>query len=560
MSKRHSAAIAVCAALGSYAHAGAQVDVRAIMVSDEALPLGGTVPLFSAPDLNAAGEVAFLKAVHRGRLASEAYVTSNGVVTPIELPGAVAAVSEIVLGDGGEVILLSLGINGSELVQDLWMYAQGSAGRVIGAGASAPGIKGAEMQFIGAGLAMNPQGQVAFDGTLRRGPGGIGEDNDTALWSFTSGSTSLVAHADAQAFPGALFTNFTPPVINNSGQMAWGSLLRAASNGSYIGNGAFIGNVGGGTATQITRTGLTAPGTGKRFELLYAPDINNAGDLAFSAFLRRCPTCGIGADNDTGVWTYSGGVLRAVAATGHEAPGLNGATFHRLLPPAINGAGEIAFPGYLQVGGNIELSNDAGVWVARPDGSMELLAREGRVAPGTSGALFSTFDGGTGDHAGLNINIHGDVAFTATLRSGKSKVHDGNDGGLWVYSRERDELILIVREGDPVDVNGKPRIVSAIWFARGSGLEDGRAAGLNNAGQIAFSLDFTDGTGGVFIATLPPPCAGDLDGDGDADPFDLQAFLDAWHAGDPAADLNGDGRFTGRDVSAFVHTWIEGCP
>ena len=83
---------------------------------------------------------------------------------------------------------------------------------------------------------------------------------------------------------------------------------------------------------------------------------------------------------------------------------------------------------------------------------------------------------------------------------------------------------------------------------------------INNAGQVAFAAFLRNGTIGVFVATPAAGCAGDLNGDGVLDFFDVSAFLNGYNAMDPIADFTGDGVFDFFDVSAFLGAYNAGCP
>lgn len=63
-----------------------------------------------------------------------------------------------------------------------------------------------------------------------------------------------------------------------------------------------------------------------------------------------------------------------------------------------------------------------------------------------------------------------------------------------------------------------------------------------------------------MIASCTPACAGDLDGNGVLDFFDVSTFLNAYNTNDPIADLDGNGEFNFFDVSAFVNAFAAGCP
>jgi hypothetical protein len=74
---------------------------------------------------------------------------------------------------------------------------------------------------------------------------------------------------------------------------------------------------------------------------------------------------------------------------------------------------------------------------------------------------------------------------------------------------------LVARTGDLFDVNDDPliedmRTISVVNMVGGSGGEDGLGISFNDAGQLAFNLFFTDGTGGIFVATIPEPATATL--------------------------------------------------
>ena len=55
-------------------------------------------------------------------------------------------------------------------------------------------------------------------------------------------------------------------------------------------------------------------------------------------------------------------------------------------------------------------------------------------------------------------------------------------------------------------------------------------------------------------------CAGDLNGDGNLNFFDVSAFLTMYQSQHPQADMNGDGEFNFFDVSAFLVAYQGECP
>lgn len=67
----------------------------------------------------------------------------------------------------------------------------------------------------------------------------------------------------------------------------------------------------------------------------------------------------------------------------------------------------------------------------------------------------------------------------------------------------------------------------------------------------------------VDVVSLIPsnaPCMADFNGDGDVNFFDVQEFLAAFSANDPAADFNGDELINFFDVQIFLGLFSDGCP
>ena len=82
-----------------------------------------------------------------------------------------------------------------------------------------------------------------------------------------------------------------------------------------------------------------------------------------------------------------------------------------------------------------------------------------------------------------------------------------NDRGLFLYDPTLGP-ILIAREGDLFDVGGGDlRTISPTGIAIADSPFYNRSS-LGDDGRLVFALYFTDGTGGVFVATVPEPgCA-----------------------------------------------------
>ena len=64
----------------------------------------------------------------------------------------------------------------------------------------------------------------------------------------------------------------------------------------------------------------------------------------------------------------------------------------------------------------------------------------------------------------------------------------------------------------------------------------------------------------VGSVTLANPCPSDITNDGVLNNSDINAFVNAFIAMDPAADFNADGSFNNTDINLFVNGFLDGCP
>jgi hypothetical protein len=134
---------------------------------------------------------------------------------------------------------------------------------------------------------------------------------------------------------------------------------------------------------------------------------------------------------------------------------------------------------------------------------MLLVVREGSQAPGTpAGTVFFGFPT-IGTATPPTFNAAGAVAFTTLLRG--DDVTASNDRGLWAQD-DNGVLNLVLRKGDLFEVAaGDFRTISFISAIIAGGDEGGRSTFFNADGTLAFRLDFTDGTSGIFTAAVPEP-------------------------------------------------------
>jgi hypothetical protein len=173
----------------------------------------------------------------------------------------------------------------------------------------------------------------------------------------------------------------------------------AAVAGARATEGVFLASEG--MLKTIALSGNDAPGvfTGT-FVQFDAPTINNWDDVAFVATVRR------GRDTFQALYLYSGGKLRKLVAEGERLPPPNRGTFDKFGVPAINNKGVIAFPAALENAAVL-----GGIFVAGTR-DLRLLLGVGEVMP--SGAMLVQFS------ERVAINDGDNVALSAHLRSGNA--------------------------------------------------------------------------------------------------------------------------------------------
>ncbi len=220
------------------------------------------------------------------------------------------------------------------------------------------------------------------------------------------------------------------------------------------------------TFETVALSGDVAPGTdGATFTTRFRqPVLNASGNTAFYAELADA-----GLANQ-GIWK-EGASLDLVVRRGDAAPGAAGTTFSRFSSsPAINDSGNTAFTARI-AGATVTSSDDTGIW--KEGVSIDLVVREGDVAPGTGGATFL----GNFDSFGLSValNDSGNTAFRGFLTG-----TTGTNAGI--FKEAGASIGLVARKGDAA-----PDIAGATFSSFG-------APGLGDSGNTAF-VSFLSGAG-----------------------------------------------------------------
>lgn len=255
---------------------------------------------------------------------------------------------------------------------------------VMRKGDVAPGTGGKKFGNPQGLPSLNNAGHAAFRAAL------LNPDNTSAgtgLWTGSSNADlTLIAHRGDPGPTGGVFSGFSHPEFNNSGEIAFDAHMTTHLAIWFWKAGVF---------TQVARTGVTdpaqgGPGGGAKFagflgELGKGPNLNGKGEVAFLGVLSNL---------NQGIWIWRKdpvtgvGALTAVAQSGEAAPGtaLTFAVYPNcsnsdpcFKTPVLNNQGAVAFPARLSDG-------SFGIWVWNGS-TLTLVARTGdqlTVAPGDS--------------------------------------------------------------------------------------------------------------------------------------------------------------------------------
>ncbi|MEQ8210678.1 MAG: hypothetical protein RH917_12680 [Lacipirellulaceae bacterium] len=354
------------------------------------------------------------------------------------------------------------------------------------------------------GLVINDSNIAAFRGQLRGT--NINFRNDRGIWLWDEGQLRVIARGGTagaqgpQLADGSLFGNFNSRLhIDNQGRVGF-----SANADSTVGVWQFDGAMNVPIVVSGT-DGPLGPGLGAGVEIANASlfGMTNDGVMAIAGQLDDASRTGyiIRADGQ------SKEVIAMAGTNGPMGPGFGNETWRFVGTPAIASNGQMSFSGQLSQSGSA-------LWKLTPSG-VEPFATQtlsGPLGPGLGdGVAFSVF---VGDHT---INSSGQTAFMARL--GGVGIDSTNNFGLWAHHEGRN--VLIARKGDLVDTDPTEaelfKTVADIhtfgFFGslqrsgslQASGGEGGAVRWLNDAGELAYLLEFTDGSVGLFVAKIPEP-------------------------------------------------------
>ena len=367
--------------------------------------------------------------------------------------------------------------NGISITNDrgLWSYFDTTGTLVLQEGVhSGAGVPSSSFNSF-VMPSVNDNGVLAFNANLNTNLA-VSTATRSGIWKYPGSSTGgvLLARAgmlDAPGLDNKSFLSFSPPVINNAGQVAF----NATANLSDL-SGIWLYTENVGQLKAFVNSGGVPGIPGANFTAFRNVLLSDSGEILFGATLQDA-TGGVSSSNSNGLWLMDHpGNDRLLLRTGSGGvPSITDANFLDLTNYAINEIGVVAIAASLEIGpGNVSVNNDSGLWIVDPDGISTLVAREGDSLAGrTVESLSFMSDSGGSDGHSTGFNKFNQLLFQATFTNG--------DEGLFLYSPNTSSAF------SPADFNldGYVDAADLSWWSG--------AYGTSNAGDADHDGD-TDGS------------------------------------------------------------------
>lgn len=372
-------------------------------------------------------------------------------------------------------IIYEARLTGAPAANDVGVFSTGGGvEQVLAVEGAASGV-GAYGTF--SELAINDVGTGSFQSLISSKKGHF-------VQSGGGTTNSALAGLAGGAGPGIEFQGLNKPSLASSGVLLSPANLKLNVGGVISSNDTLIWSSAAGGA-PIAREGSASPIAGADYGQYLTRVVSSQANerFAFGSHLVETP---FSPSDNTALFVGTlGSAPVAVVREGDTAPGTPG-TFLTFPGESINSSGEIAFRSNITGGGSSSSDNE-GIWTDAGGAGLQLVAREGEVAPCLPDALvaferFST----------LAIGDDGSVCFFAYLRDATAAtvVNSGNDGSIWRFDPVAGQLHLIAREGEIAN-NTNDAVYNAIT----------EAFACSGTGGLAFQASLVTGVGDTTSTT-----------------------------------------------------------
>jgi hypothetical protein len=494
--RRVKRAAAVAAAALAIALPFGRAATTTIALSDAAVPEGnGQFDLFAEPLLNASGQVAvlaLLKNTAGGSTDNFGIYLYNGTTLLNRarqngvLPdgnGRFGGMGNFVLNNAGQLAFYSaLQSTSGGANDDSGIYYHDGSSVFLRARENAPVPEGNGLFNNFAPPVIDAAGDVAFYAGLKSTAGGTADNSGLYLHNGTI--LTNFARANGNAPGGGQYSGFagvTPAL--HGGMAVYYADLKNTTGGATDNSGIFF--YRGFDTLQVVRENALVPEGNGRFDYFDFPwpaaVLNGSSQIAFTANLRNTTAPGV---DDSGIYLWDNGVLINRARENALVPEGNG-RFDSFQLPVLNTSGEILFQASLR-GTSGATADDSGIYLHNGT-TMLNIARENAAAPDDYG-LFSGFREPV-------LNSGGQVAFVASLKNTPA----GSDSGI--YLGDGTEQMKVIRTGETLA--GKTVLTLYLYSGttQGASQVDSRGTPFNDSGQVAYGVQFSDGTAGVCLFT-----------------------------------------------------------
>lgn len=440
---------------------------------------------FEVPAINDAGQVAFVNsldelggvgggpnAIFLDDAGSTVHLVSDDAPSPTPGNPLYRYLTHPQLADNGDIAFAS------ELDDNTWaIFAirSGVVETVAQTGSAAP-LSGTFTFFNDPKI--NGQGEIAFVGRYDD-PNAAYPYLDTGIFMTQGGAVVPLIREGAPAGDGLVSVRFSETFsFSNAGVVTTGTV---APSVRAFARDAVLAASPGSPASVVAVDDGDAPGGGV-FDAFDGPVIGDGGHIGYMGTLKLDPPV-IDELNNTGLYGPGSQIARAGEALGDPSSMMYSTFSDDRTAPVINGRGDVVYRARVTDGG-FPLS---GILYHPAGQSGRLICTALTDIPGID-EIIETIGNPT-------MNDRGEIVFPITF--GNTDEHRA----LIAFDPVTELLSVVVAEGQVVDVDPDPEVED---FRLIDELEFDPTAMLNNAGTVAFLLEFEDGSEGVFTSQLSP--------------------------------------------------------